>query len=147
MRIINTIVWSLIPILICSLSSARGANRSEQPSQSAELVDRLSLTLMSDNKPFTLITRIYLKPGTEAQFEPIAIRVSKASSAEKGCLAYEFHRDLEKPTNYTLIEKWTGLAPLRSHLLLDHTKQIQTAFSKMSTTPRTTEIFAPVGSK
>ncbi len=147
-RLMNAIGLTLMPLLVCSLSGARLALLpSEQQPKRPELVDRLFLTLKSENKPFTLITRIYLKPGAEREFESIAIRVGKASSAERGCLTYEFHRDLEKPTNYTLIEKWTGLTPLRNHLLLDHTKQIQTAFAEMSTTPRTTEIFAPINGK
>jgi quinol monooxygenase YgiN len=74
--------------------------------------------------------------------ENAAAKAAKESGAENGCKLYEFHRDLEKPTYYTLIEQWSGLAALREHLKQNHTKEIQTAMTEMSTTPRTTEIFA-----
>jgi quinol monooxygenase YgiN len=106
------------------------------------LVDRLAKVLNGEEAPFTIVTKIYLRPGAEDEFEKVAVRVSKASAAEKGCLVYEFHRDLEKPTNYTLIETWSGLGAIKAHLKQDHTKEIQTAMTEMSTTPRTTEIFA-----
>jgi hypothetical protein len=53
-------------------------------------------------------------------------------------------RDPEKPGRYTLIERWTGLAPLRRRLGKDHTKEIQAVFGELGATPRTTESFAPI---
>ncbi len=111
------------------------------------LVERLERTLKGDDKPFALVTQIYVRPEADAKFEADAAKAARASLAEDGCLAYEFHRDLEKPGHYVLIERWTGLAPLRRHLERGHTKQIQAVFGKLSTTPRTTEIFAPIGGK
>jgi quinol monooxygenase YgiN len=111
------------------------------------LVERLERDLKGDERPFTLVTQIYIRSGTEAEFEADAVKAAKASMAEKGCLAYEFHRDLEKPGHYTLIERWTGLAPLREHLTKEHTKRIQAVFDELSTTPRTTDIAVPVGGK
>jgi quinol monooxygenase YgiN len=110
-------------------------------------VERLERTLKGEDKPFALVTQIYIRLGTEARFEAAAAKAAKASLAEEGCLAYEFHRDLEKPGHYTLIERWTGLAPLRKHLPLQHTKEIQAVFGELSTTPRTTDILAPVDGK
>jgi quinol monooxygenase YgiN len=111
------------------------------------LVERLEKTLKSDDKPFALVIQIYIKVGTEAKFEAAAAKAAKATLAEKGCLAYEFHRDLEKPGHYTLIERWTGLSPLRKHLEKEHTKQLQAVFAEVSTTPRTADIYAPVDGK
>jgi quinol monooxygenase YgiN len=111
------------------------------------LVERLERTLQGDDQPFALVTQIYINRGDEAKFEPAAAKAAKASLAEEGCLAYEFHRDLEKADHYTLIERWTGLAPLRKHLQKEHTKQIQAVFAEVSTTPRTTDIYAPVDGK
>jgi quinol monooxygenase YgiN len=108
------------------------------------LVERLERTPQSDDKPLALVTQIYINRGEEAKFEAAAGKAAKASLAEEGCLAYGFHRDLEKPDHYTLIERWTGLAPLRKHLQKAHTKEIQAVFAEVSTTPRTTDIFAPV---
>jgi|GEM_PF-5163057 len=111
------------------------------------LLERVERDLKGEEKPFTLITHIYIRPGTEAEFETDAAKAAKASSADQGCLTYEFHRDAEKKGHYTLIERWSGPAALKAHLGKQHTKLIQDVFDELSTTPRTTEIFIPVGGK
>ena len=127
----------LIPV---TLAFANDCPAKEPPT----LLDRLEQTLKSDDKPFSLVTQIYIKPESGPQFEAAAAPAAKLSAAEKGCLAYDFQRDLEKPGHYTLVEKWIGLVPLRQHLTREHTKQIQAVFERLSTTPRTTDIYAPI---
>jgi len=129
------------------LAALIGADAAPQVAGPTSLLERLERTLHGDDKPFALVTQIYIDRGDEAKFETAAAEAAKASLAEKGCLAYEFHRDLEKPDHYTLIERWTGLAPLRTHLQKQHTKEIQAVFAAVSTTPRTTDIYAPVDGK
>ena len=114
----------------------------KEPPKPPGLVDRLAKVLKGDEAPFTIVTKVYIRAGSEDEFEKVAARASKASAAEPGCTVYEFHRDMEKPTNYTLIETWSGLNAIKAHLKQDHTKEIQTAMTEMGTTPRTTEIFA-----
>ena len=109
------------------------------------LIERLERSLKGEDKPFALVIQIYIRPDSDAKFEAAAAKAAKASAADEGCLAYEFHRDLEKPGHYVLIERWTGLAALRKHLEKGHTKQIQAIFGKLGTGPRTVEIFAPIG--
>ena len=103
-----------VAVLMLAAPSAVGGDR--PPAAPPSLVERLERTLKAEDKPFALVTQIYIRLGTEAKFEAAAAKAAKASLAEEGCLAYEFHRDLEKPGHYTLIERWTGLAPLRNHL-------------------------------
>jgi quinol monooxygenase YgiN len=134
-----------VAVLMLAAPSAVGGDR--PPAAPPSLVERLERTLKAEDKPFALVTQIYIRLGTEAKFEAAAAKAAKASLAEEGCLAYEFHRDLEKPGHYTLIERWTGLAPLRNHLPRDHTKAIQAVFAELGTTPRTTDILAPVDGK
>jgi quinol monooxygenase YgiN len=134
-----------VPVLLLTALSIFGDDRSVKAPPS--LVERLERTLGGDDKPFALVTQVYIRPGAEVKFEAAAAKAAKASMAEKGCLAYDFNGDLEKPGHYTLIERWTGLAPLRKHLTMEHTRQIQGVFGELSTTPRTSDIFAPVGAK
>jgi quinol monooxygenase YgiN len=135
----------LVPVLLLAALPVFGDDGPVKgPPGPPSLVERFEQTLKSEDMPITIVTQIYVKSGVESEFEAAAVRVAKASEAEEGCVAYEFHRDLEKPTRYTLIERWTGLAPLRKHLEMAHTKQIQAVFAEMSTTPRTTEIFTRV---
>jgi antibiotic biosynthesis monooxygenase len=99
------------------LAALIGADAAPQVAGPPSLLERLERTLQGDHKPFALVTQIYIHRGDEAKFETAAAKAAKVSLAEEGCLAYEFHRDLEKPDHYTLIERWTGLAPLRTHLV------------------------------
>lgn len=134
-----------VAILLLTALTAVGDDRPAKGPPS--LVERLERTLKGEDKPLALVIQIYIRPEADAEFEAAAAKAAKASLAEEGCLAYEFHRDLEKPGHYTLIERWTGLAPLRKHLKMRHTEQIQAVFGRLSTTPRTSEIFAPVGGR
>jgi quinol monooxygenase YgiN len=111
------------------------------------LMERVERDLKGDEKPFTLITQIYVRPGMEGDFETEAAKAAKAAATDKGCLGYEFHRDLEKVGHYVLIERWSGPAALREHLGKDHTKRIIGTLDEVSTTPRSTVIAAPVTGK
>jgi quinol monooxygenase YgiN len=133
---------SLIAVfLLASLPVIASESAAAGPPSLAERVER---TLNSDDKPFALVTQLYIARGEEAKFEAAAIKGAAASRTDPGCLAYEFHRDLEKPNHYFLIERWTGLAPLRKHLAQQRVKDLQAVFDALSTTPRTTDIVAPV---
>ena len=111
------------------------------------LIERLERSLKGEDKPFALVIQIYIRPDSDAKFEAAATKAAKASLADEGCLAYEFHRDLEKQGHYALIERWTGLAALRKHLEKSHTKQILAIFGELGTKPGTVEIFVPIGGK
>ena len=111
------------------------------------LAERLAQALKGEDRPFALVIQIHIRPGSEAEFEDAAVKAAKASRADEGCLGYDFHRDLEKPGHYTLIERWTGLTAIRKHLEKSHTKQILAVFAALSTPPRTVEILAPLGGK
>jgi quinol monooxygenase YgiN len=111
------------------------------------LIERLEKTLKGDNSPFTLVIQIHVKAGTEATFEAAAAKTAKATVAEKGCQGYDFHRHLEKPGHYILIERWAGLAALREHLKMEYTKNILALLAEVSATPPGADIYAPVDGK
>jgi quinol monooxygenase YgiN len=131
-----------IPILLVAALNASAQN---QPAKSPPtLVDRLEKILKGQDRPFAIIIQIYISPESAERFEKVAAHVARASRNDAGCQLYEFHRDLEKPGHYTLVEHWTGLAALKAHLEQAHTKQIQAVFAELATTPRTAEIFVPL---
>ena len=131
-------------VLLVALTTI-GDDRPAKPAPS--LPERLAQALKGNDKPFALVIQIYVKPDDAAQFETAAAKAAKLSRADEGCLTYAFHRDLEKPGHYTLIERWKGLDALKKHLDKAHTKQILAVFTKLSTAPRTAEIFAPIDGK
>jgi quinol monooxygenase YgiN len=137
-----------LPVLLLLVSMAPAA---EEPAPVKKgpptLMERVERDLKGDERPFTLITQIYVRPGTEGDFETEAAKAAKAAANDKGCLAYEFHRDLERVGHYVLIERWSGPAALREHLGKEHTKRIIGTLDEVSTTPRATAIAAPVAGK
>jgi quinol monooxygenase YgiN len=130
-------------LLVASATIAADPSPKTPPS----LLDRLERTLKGDDKPFAIVINVDIRPEAAAKFEAAAAKAAKASHGDEGCLAYDFHRDLEKPGHYTLIERWTGLTSLRKHLEKAHTKQIQAAFAEFGVGPRTANIFAPLDGK
>jgi quinol monooxygenase YgiN len=131
-----------LPILLVAVLSASGQDRPAKGPPS--LVDRLEKTLKGRDRPFAIIIQIYITPESAERFEKVAALVAEASRNDPGCQGYEFHRDLEKPGHYTLVEHWTRVAELRKHLERAHTKQLQTVFAELATTPRTAEILVPL---
>ena len=121
--------------------------RATTPKGPPTLVERLGKPLKDEDRPFALVIQIYVLEGSETRFEAVAAKTAKLTQAEKGCLAYEFYRDLEKPCHYTLIERWEGLEPLRKHLESEHIREFQALLAEIGTTPRTADLYAPVDGK
>ena len=141
---VNRMKYSVAVLLLAAVNAVGDDQPAKAP---PSLTERLERTLKSEDKPFALVIQIYIKPEAEAKFEAAAAKAAKASQADEGCLTYVFHRDLEKPGHYVLIERWTGLASLKKHLEKEHTKQILAVFGELGSAPRTIEIFAPVDGK
>jgi quinol monooxygenase YgiN len=131
-------------VVLTALSTVAADRPAKSP---PSLPERLERALKSDDKPFTLVIQIYVKPEAATKFEAAAANAAKASRKDEGCLAYDFQRDLEKPGHYILVERWTGLTALQLHLPKEHTKTILAVFADLSTAPPTASIFAPVGGK
>lgn len=121
--------------------------RATTPKGPPTLVERLGKPLKDEDRPFALVIQIYVQEGSETRFEAAAVKTAKMTQAEKGCLTYDFYRDLEKPCHYTLIERWEGLEPLRTHLASEHIKEFQALLAEIGTTPRTADLYAPVDGK
>jgi quinol monooxygenase YgiN len=99
---------------------------------------------VGEEKPFTLIVHLKIKGGSEKKFEELATKAAKGSRAEKGNLAYEFHRDTEKPTDYVLFERWKNLPALREHFGTDHFKEIVAAMRELAEGQPQIRILTPV---
>jgi quinol monooxygenase YgiN len=110
-----------------------------------DLFTRLEAKLGSGEKPFSLIVTVKLKPGTEAKFEEVARKVVAATRQEKGNRAYEFHRDLEDPTRYVLVERWQSVAALKEHFAAEHTKAALAALGELGAEPPQIRIAVLVG--
>jgi quinol monooxygenase YgiN len=108
----------------------------------ADLPARIKAAVGAD-KPFTLIVTVKLKDGTKARFEEQAAKTTRATAQEKGCILYEFTRDLEKPNVYTLYEKWASVAALEAHLKMAHTEAVLKLVGEIAAEPPTIQLYSP----
>ena len=109
-----------------------------------DLFARINAAKLED-KPFTLIVRLKVKPGMEAKMEGAARKAEKATRSEKGNLAYEFHRDVDNKGEYVLFERWKNVAALQAHFKEDHTKTILALFAEIAVGAPEIRLLAPVG--
>jgi quinol monooxygenase YgiN len=121
--------------LVCLLALA-------QPPQN-DLLSRIEAKAGKD-QPFTLVVTLKIKPGMEEQFEAAAKPAMAASTKEKGCQAYEVHKDTEGPGDYLLLEKWENTAALKAHLGTDHFKAFVAVLGEVGASPPSLKVMLPV---
>ena len=74
-------------------------------------------------RSFGIIVTLRVQEAKESELlEQIKIAVP-ATRKEKGCIQYDFSRDLKEPV-YTLYEHWENGAALEAHLGFDYTKNL-----------------------
>lgn len=101
---------------------------------------------VGDDKPFTLVVHFKVKSGSEKKFEELAARAAKGSRSEKGNVAYEFHHDTEKPSDYVLFERWKNVGALRVHFGKDYIKEFLAAMAEVSDGAPQVRVLTPIGS-
>jgi quinol monooxygenase YgiN len=50
--------------------------------------------------------------------------VEKTNALDKGCIAYELHRDLSDPLRFAMIESWDEQASLDAHMASAHFREL-----------------------
>jgi quinol monooxygenase YgiN len=71
----------------------------------------------------TVIAKLKVKPGVEAQFEAAGKEmISTVRTAEPGTLTYILHKNTKAPNEFTYYEVYQDQAALDSHGKTDHMK-------------------------
>jgi len=68
----------------------------------------------------SIVAKFIVNTGEEAKFMDLMGGLIQASQAEKGCVEYVLHKDVEKPLTYCLIERWKDQAPIDEHNSTPH---------------------------
>src|SRR5207248_1897604 len=100
-----------------------------------ELTARLEAKLGPGEKPFTMIVAVQVKAGQGEKFEAAAAKAAAATRKEAGNAAYDFHRDLDTPGRYLLIERWKSVAALKEHLAAAHTQEFLKTVGELADGP------------
>jgi quinol monooxygenase YgiN len=71
----------------------------------------------------TVIAKLKVKPGSEAQFEAAAKEmIATVKTAEPGTITYILHKNEKDPTEYVYYEVYQDQAAFDSHGKTDHMK-------------------------
>jgi quinol monooxygenase YgiN len=94
--------------------------------------------------PFTLAVTLKIKAGQEARFEAAAQKAAAASTKEKGCHAYEFHKSTDAAGEYLLLEKWANVTALRAHFGAAHFKELIAVLGEVGDGPPAMKVLLPL---
>jgi quinol monooxygenase YgiN len=64
----------------------------------------------------TVLFSVTIKDGKEQDFHELALRLTKVSREDDGCLIYVFHRRSDNPREYVLYEQWRDRGAHKAHL-------------------------------
>lgn len=74
------------------------------------------------NEQITVIAKFQTKPEAAEEFVESILNLVQKTRIEKGCLNYDFHRDLTDPTVFYMHENWQSEADLAAHFETPHLK-------------------------
>lgn len=63
----------------------------------------------------SIVAKFTVKDGEEEKFMNLANELGIASRAEKGCIEYILHKDVEKAQTYCILERWKDQAAIDAH--------------------------------
>jgi quinol monooxygenase YgiN len=64
------------------------------------------------------------KPGEDEAILGLLGRISRASTAEPGCLQFTVHRSLDDPSTFFLYEQYESEAAFDAHAASDHVRRL-----------------------
>lgn len=100
-------------------------------------------SLKDPAKPFAMAVILQAKPGTEAQLEAAFVKAIQATRKEKGCSTYDLNRDLQKPGQYVLYERWQDLPALNAHLHTPHITKLLADLADLFAAPPEIRVMLP----
>lgn len=70
---------------------------------------------------------VLVQEGKRERATELALAMSKATTAEEGCVDYTFYTDIENPNRFFIFEVWETQAALEQHFQTEHMRVFNTA--------------------
>jgi quinol monooxygenase YgiN len=70
---------------------------------------------MNSSSQVVVVATVQVRPGTEEEALAALTAGVAGAHTEDGCLAYALHRDLDEPTRFVVVERWTSQEALDQH--------------------------------
>ena len=84
----------------------------------------------------TVIATVKVRPEDQDRAVEILERVVAATHREEGCVKYTFHRAMNEPGAFAIVEVWRSQEDLDAHFQEPHMAQIAEAFGMLSEPPQ-----------
>jgi quinol monooxygenase YgiN len=79
----------------------------------------------------TVAGRIAIRAEMRSQAVAAAVKVTRATKTDAGCLQYHFYSDLEDPNMLHVFEEWESAEALTAHLAQSHTTEFLAEIANM----------------
>ena len=91
--------------------------------------------------------KVYIKPGSEADFIAAAQEMITNSNKEQGCTGYMLYQDPYEKTNFIFVERYKNQAAIDTHFASTYFKEFGEKIGNMTSKPLEIKIFDIAGEK
>jgi quinol monooxygenase YgiN len=91
--------------------------------------------------------KVFIKPGSEADFIAAAQEMITNSNKEEGCTGYMMYQDPYEKTNFIFVERYKNQAAIDNHFATTYFKEFGEKIGNMTSKPLEIKIFDIAGEK
>lgn len=92
-----------------------------------------------------ITARVFIKPGSEADFISAAKMMIENSNKEEGCLGYMLYQDPYEKTNFIFVETYKNQAAIDAHFATPYFQEFGTVVGDMTSREMEIRIYDIVG--
>ena len=104
-------------------------------------------TAQPANLPKMILAKVFIKPGSEADFISIAKTMISNVSKEEGCTGYMLYQDPYKKTDFIFVESYKNQAAIDAHFATPYFKEFGTKIGNLTSKPSEIKIIDVAGVK
>ena len=133
---------ALLFLVALALSPAHSTAAQDQPNP---LVTLIRAQVSDPAQPFSLLVKVTVKEGRNAEFEKAFAKAIKGTRAEQGVLTYDLSRDPKNPQAYIVYERWKSVAAIESHLKSEHIQALVKSLPDLTAAEPVFQVLIPAG--
>lgn len=92
-------------------------------------------TMQKPDNQRIIEAKIFIKPGSEAEFIEAAKYIIEKTNNEEGCIFYQLYQDPYVKTNFIMVEKYKNQAAVEFHFAQDYFSEFGKRIANMTSQP------------
>jgi quinol monooxygenase YgiN len=129
-QILTSVLFFLVTLVACNQKSQ--APSAVQPEAAIQPQDSTRM----------ILARVYIKPGSEADFIAAAQLMVENSNKEEGCLSYQLFQSPYEKTGFIFVEFYKNQAAIDFHFATPYFKEFGNSIGDMTSKPAEIKIFS-----